>query len=365
MRKTLLIIVLGLFGLLAIAGGIGYWMVYGTNTPEYAEARSVKIPPDASFSTVVDSLTEAGILKNAGTFNTVANATGWSEQVKPGHYSIESGQSNYDLLNTIRKGLQTPVKVTIPPGARPDVVAAVVSKQLYFPPEDFIHAIEDVELARELNADTLHLFSYMLPETYFVYWLTDAESLVRKIKGEFDQFFTAEMKEQAKEQRLTVDEVLRVASIVEWETNHVEEKPDVAGVYLNRLHSPDYWRLDADPTVEYALLQLNGKRVGRWGRLFTADYKVDHLYNTYKYRGLPPGPLNNPSPSSIKAVLQPRDHNYMFFVAKGDGSHTFTRTLAEHRRASREFHRLMQQRRRQRAQEKAAEAAATQEEAAG
>lgn len=349
MRKTILIIALTVVVIGGIAGGIGYWMVYGANTPEYEEARSVKIPPDASFDTVVDSLLGNGVLKNPGTFNLVANLTGWSEQVKAGHYTIESGQSNYDLLNTIRKGLQTPVKVTIPPGARREVVAAVVAKQLNFPPDDFIHALEDVELANELNTDTLHLFSYMLPETYFVYWLTDARSFVKKVKGEFDQFFTPEMELHAKEQKLSVHEVLRVASIVEWETNHVEEKPDVAGVYLNRLHSRDYWRLDADPTVEYALLQLNGKRKGRWGRLFTADYKVDHPYNTYKYRGLPPGPLNNPSPSSIKAVLQPRDHDYMFFVAKGDGSHTFTRTLSEHVRASREFHRLMQQRRREKA----------------
>ena len=355
MRKTILIIALTIVALAGIAGGVGYWMVYGENTPEYEEARSVKIPPDAPFTTVVDSLLDNGILKNSGTFNLVANLTGWNEQVKPGHYSIESGQSNYDLLNTIRKGLQTPVRVTIPPGARRDVVAAVVSKQLNFPPEDFISALDDVELANELNTDTLHLFSYMLPETYFVYWLTDAPSLVRKVKGEFDQFFTQEMRAQATEQELTVDEVLRVASIVEWETNHIEEKPDVAGVYLNRLQSGSYWRLDADPTVEYALLQLNGKKVGRWGRLFTADYKVDHPYNTYKYRGLPPGPINNPSPSSIKAVLQPRDHDYMFFVAKGDGSHTFTRTLQEHVRASREFHRLMQQRRREKALQAAQE----------
>ena len=355
MRKTILIIVLSVCILGVIAGGVGYWIVYGVNTPEYTEARSIKIPPGSSFEVVVDSLVANDILKNTGTFNLVANVTGWDKQVKAGHYSIESGHSNYDLLNIIRKGFQSPVKVTIPPGSRPDVVAAVVAKQLNFPPEDFLDALEDVELASELNTDTLHLFSYMMPETYFVYWLTDARSLVKKVKGEFDQFFTTSMKEQAKEQRLTVNEVLRVASIVEWETNHVEEKPDVAGVYLNRLHSPNFWRLDADPTVEYALLQLNGKRTGRWGRLFTADYKVDHPYNTYKYRGLPPGPINNPSPSSIKAVLQPRDHDYMFFVAKGDGSHTFTRTLAEHRRASREFHRLMQQRRRQKALEKAAQ----------
>ena len=348
MRKTILIVALSLVVLGAALGGIGYWMMYGVNTPEYDGAISVKIPPSASFDTVVDSLVTLGILKNPQTFKMIAGATGWKEQVKPGHYSIESGKSNYDLLDTIRKGLQTPVRVTIPPGSRPDRVAEAVAKQMNFDAEDFLAAVNDANLAGELGTDTLHLFSYMLPETYFVYWLTDAPSMVKKIKSEFDQFFTPEMRKKADDMGYSVEEVLSVASIVEWETNHDEEKPEIAGVYLNRLK--ERWRLDADPTVQYALLEIEGKR----RRLFFADYKIDHPYNTYKFRGLPPGPVTNPSPSSINAVLDPVDHNYMFFVAKGDGSHTFTRTLSEHVRASREFHRLMQQRRREQAQQQAA-----------
>jgi UPF0755 protein len=174
--------------------------------------------------------------------------------------------------------------------------------------------------------------------------LTDAPSVVKKVKAEFDTFFTDEMKAGAERQGLTVEEVLRVASIVEWETNHVPEKSTVAGVYLNRLKQR--WRLDADPTVQYALIQIEGRR----RRLLYADYSIDHPYNTYRYRGLPPGPVTNPSPSSIEAVVNPKEHNYMFFVARGDGSHTFTRTLREHVNASRAFHSLMRQRR-QEAQE--------------
>ena len=147
------------------------------------------------------------------------------------------------------------------------------------------------------------------------------------------------MKAGADSLELSIDEVLRVASIVEWETNHVPEKPTVAGVYLNRLR--ERWRLDADPTVQYALLEIEGAR----RRLFFVDYKIQHPYNTYLYRGLPPGPVTNPSPSSIQAVVKPERHDYMFFVTKGDGSHTFTRTLQEHVKASRAFHRMMRERR--------------------
>lgn len=345
MRKSLIIAGAGIVLIGAILGGIGYWMVYGDNTLPYEGVKTVKIPPTASFEVVMDSLETRGILKRRGTLSTVANLTGWKEQVKPGHYEIEGGASNYDLLDKIRKGLQTPVSMTIPPGSRPEKVAEAVAKQMYFEKEDFLAAISDPALASELGTDTLHLFSYMLPETYFVYWLSDAPSVVSKIKKEFDSNFTADMKAGADSLGLTVDEVLRVASIVEWETNHVPEKPTIAGVYLNRLSQR--WRLDADPTVQYALLELEGKR----RRLFFADYKIEHPYNTYRFRGLPPGPVTNPSFSSVEAVVKPEQHNYMFFVALGDGSHSFTRTLREHVNASRAFHKLMREKRAQKAAE--------------
>lgn len=348
MRRPLLLILAALLILGAIAGGVGYWMVYGDNTQAYEGVRTIKISPEDGFEAVLDSLEANAILNRRGTLSMVGKLTGWQEQVKPGHYEIEAGASNYDMLDKIRKGFQTPVRLTIPPGSRPEVVAEVVGKQMHFDKDDFLAAINDADLAVRLGTDTLHLFSYMLPETYFVYWLSDAESVVSKIKKEFDDNFTAAMKAGADSLDLTVDEVLRVASIVEWETQHVPEKPTIAGVYLNRLQQR--WRLDADPTVQYALLEIEGKR----RRLFFRDYKIDHPYNTYRIRGLPPGPVTNPSLTSIQAVVKPAQHNYMFFVAHGDGTHTFTRTLSEHVRASREFHRLMRERRAKAAAEEAA-----------
>ncbi len=329
----------------AIAGGVGYWMMYGENTQVYEEARAVKIPPGTSFDVVLDSLQATGILDRRGTLSTVAGLTGWEDQVKPGNYEIESGASNYDMLDKIRKGLQSPVRMMIPPGSTPERVATALAKQMYFDEEDFLAAIWSDSLAQSLDTDTLHLFSYMLPETYFVYWLSDAESVISKIKKEFDSKITADMKAGADSLGLTIDEVMRVASIVEWETNHVPEKPTVAGVYLNRLQQR--WRLDADPTVQFALVEIEGKR----RRLLFKDYKIDHPYNTYRFRGLPPGPVTNPTFSSVEAVVNPAQHNYMFFVAQGDGSHTFTRTLREHVNASRAFHRKMRERRRKAAEE--------------
>jgi UPF0755 protein len=140
-----------------------------------------------------------------------------------------------------------------------------------------------------------------------------------------------------------------MASIVEWEARLEEEKPRIAGVYLNRLRIG--MRLQADPTVQFALMQVEG---GRMRRLLFRDYEFQHPFNTYLYGGLPPAPINNPSPSSIHAVLDPEPHDYLYFVARGDGGHTFSRTLSEHNRAARDYRTMMRERRHQQAAEGAA-----------
>lgn len=343
LRKILVGVVLFVF-LASIGAGVGYWMVFSSNTPEYTGVRSVKIPRGSSFETVVDSLSSSGILKRPQTFTWIAEASGWGGQIKAGHYTFHDGASNYALLDTLRRGLQTPIRLTIPPGSRREVVARVVAKQMTFSSNAFLEALADPTLAAELETDTTHLFAYLLPETYFMYWLTDERTVIRKVKQHFDRFYTDLKTNAARDPGLTADEVLRLAAIVEWETGIRDEKPKVAGVYLNRLR--DRWRLDADPTVQYAIMQREGKK----RRLFFRDYKIDHPYNTYQFRGLPPGPVTNPSPSSISSILNAAEHDYFFFVATGQGGHTFTRTLREHRRAAQEFYRVMRERRQQQQQ---------------
>ena len=278
----------------------------------------------------------AGILRSPGSLTTMGKITGWGNQVKAGHYVFESGASNYDMLSTLRRGLQTPVRVIIPPGTRKEVIAAVVAREMAFDSEDFARAMEDSSLAAELGTDTRHLFAYLLPETYFFYWQTSPENVIRKVKASFDDFY-AEAR-IGSESTLTTDEILRVASLVEWESDLVSERPAIAGVYLNRLR--DGWKLDADPTVQFAILEREGAK----RRLFFRDYRIEHPYNTYINPGLPPGPVTNPSPTSIEAALHPDSHRFYYFVAKGDGSHVFSRTLREHNRAAQEFYKLMRER---------------------
>lgn len=345
MGKTLFKIILVLFLLGVLAAGTGAWMMFSPNTPVYEGERSVKIPPGSSFATVIDSLESTGLLARSSTFTWMGELTGWGSQIKAGHYAFEAGQSNYDLLNTLRKGLQTPIRLTIPPGTRPEVAAAVAGRDMAFEADDFLAALRDTTVASAAGTDTLHLFSYMLPETYFFYWLTDAPTVVKRIKDQFDNFYTETMVRKAESMGLSTDDVLNLAAIVEWETSVEEEKPRVAGVYLNRLRKS--WPLQADPTVQFAILQSEGQK----RRLFNSDYNINHPYNTYRIGGLPPGPVTNPSPSSIRAVVNAEKHNYMYFVAKPGGGHVFNTTLADHNRDARRFHEYMRERRREQGQD--------------
>lgn len=338
-RRTLFRILLPCAVLAMAALWLGYELALAPNTPAYEGKREVRIAPGASFEAAVDSLEAAGVLASRRRFVWFARLTGWGDQIKAGHYALAAGLSNRDLLSTLRRGLQEPVHVTIPPGATQDALAAAVARSMAFPAGAFRAALHDTLLAAELGTDTTHLAAFMLPDTYFFYWLTSPRDVIRSVKQQFDRFYEKTRAASPNPPDLTPEEVLRLASIVEWETHDAAERPRVAGVYLNRLRHG--WPLQADPTVQYAVMAEEGQK----RRLLFKDYERPHPYNTYRFRGLPPGPINTPSPASIRAVLNPEDHDYYFFVANGDGTHTFSRTLREHNQAARAYRRLMRQRR--------------------
>ncbi len=338
---------------LVLVAAAGAWVVLAPNTPDFEGSRSIKVRRGSPFETFVDSLGSAHLLRRPRTFRWVARVTGWNRQLKSGHYSFESGASNLDILNTLRRGLQTPVRVTIQQGTRPDFMARALEKEMAFSAAEFLAALRDPALASELGTDTTGLFGYMLPDTYEFYWETPAPAFVRKVKQSFDAFYAqAAAGASGPFVPLSPAEVVNVASIVEWETFHEPEMPRIAGVYLNRLR--DRWLLQADPTIQYALIRLEGSK----RRLLFRDYRLDHPYNTYVHPGLPPGPVTNPSKASIRSVLEPERHGYFFFVATGDGTHIFSRTLSEHTRNAQAYYRVMRERRAAAAREAAAAGAA-------
>lgn len=329
-------VLLGLAALALLLAGTGAWFVFAPATPSFDGKRGVKIPRRATFAQTLDSLRSSGVLAGTGRFATLARLTGWGTQVKAGYYEVEAGASPLALLQKLRRGEQAYVKVTVPPGVTLDRLAAVAGRNLEAGPDGLRRALGSDSLARALGVERRDLLGFMLPDTYFFRWLDPPTKVVRRIKEAYDAYVE---EHGPSPDGLSPKDVATMASIVEWESALDDERPRVAGVYLNRLRTG--MPLQADPTVQYAILEQEGQK----RRLLFADYRLPHPYNTYLFRGLPPGPLTNPAPSAIRAVLKPEAHDYLYFVAKGDGGHVFSRTLAEHSRAAEAYYALMRERR--------------------
>ena len=331
-----------------VATGIGYNQIFVDATSGFESDINFHVYPNSELEQISDSLAHLQILEKRTGFLWLAKATGWGDDIKAGHYTAKPGMSNKDLLDMLRRGLQTPIHMVVPGGTRKERLIRGMAREMAFSQEELAAVLADEAFAAELQTDTTHLWAFMVPDTYFFYWLASPKDVVRRLKKRYDEVLNAAIAESGSlPENLTPDEVVRMAGIVEWESAYVPEKPTIAGVYFNRIRNK--WKLDADPTVQYAIM----KREGDKRRLYFKDYKIDDPYNTYKYRGLPPGPITNPSLSSIQSVLKPEDHKYFFFVAKGDGQHMFSRTLSEHTRKAQEYYRVMQAKR---AAQRAAEA---------
>lgn len=252
----------------------------------------------------------------------------------PGRYLIDEGISYSEFLSKLARGLQDPVRVTILPGIDMDRLSRNLSLQLRADSSSFRAIFNDSSsVAKELGLSAEELFSRMLPNTYEHFWTSEPEQIIRRVHGEFVSAVASNYGQEIEINRLNMNEVIILASIVEWEARVNEEKPRISGLYLNRLDRG--MMLQADPTVVYAL--------GERRRLLFADYEFDHPYNTYQIRGLPPGPITNPALSSIRAVLYPEEHSYLFMVATPDGSHRFSRTFREHQAASEEWRRWLRE----------------------
>ncbi len=324
--------------------GAGYDLFLRNATPSFDETRFINIRPSSSLDEVGIGLVDAGILKKKNRFVWLGKITGWGSQIKAGHFEFREGVSNRDILDVLRRGLQEPLRVRIPAGTRKERLISAMASEMAFSEEDLARALSDDSLARDLSTDTNHLWGFMIPDTYSFYWLTEPEDVIRRVKDHFDSIIASAMDSlDAIPMNMTPEEIIRLAGIVEWESAHVPEKATIAGVYMNRLRNR--WALQADPTIQYAIMLTEGEK----RRLRFKDYDLDDPFNTYKYRGLPPGPITNPGSTSIQSVLFPEEHRFFYFVAKGDGQHIFSRTLSEHRRNAQSYFRLMDQRRREQA----------------
>jgi len=314
------------------------WLLLAAPTTP-SNSQWIRITPGTDLETVADSLETRQLLRARWAFISLGKATGWGSQIKAGCYRFDKGASTVAILRRLRAGEQTPVNVSIPAGSRPAFVARRAARHMFFSEQEFAKALMDSALAETLRTDTLNLFSFMLPDTYHFYCTSDAPSVISRIKRTVDELFADGLAAQAATHGLNPEEVISLAGIVEWETRVDEEKARIAGVYLNRLQKR--WPLQADPTIQYALIEIEGGK----RRLLFSDYKLQHPYNTYLYRGFPPGPITNPGRTSLAAAANPEQHDYMFFVAKPEGGHAFNVTLREHNRDAARLRRYLRQRR--------------------
>lgn len=254
------------------------------------------------------------------------NLLGW-RTFQPGHYDIDSGYTYDAFLSKLAKGNQDPIALTIVPGQSKEKIISFLAHRMRFDSLDIHQTINDSSFFAGRRFDQQTLVGYLFPATYDLYWTSSAKSILERFFSEFNKQVINAYRDRMDELDLTTNEVLALASIIEWEAIHDDEKPKISGLYWNRLNRG--MLLQADPTVSYA--------VGERRRLYFKDYKVDHPYNTYQNKGLPPGPINNPSLSSIKAALYPMDHEYLYMVARPNGYHEFSETYAEHQQKSAEW----------------------------
>ena len=262
----------------------------------------------------------------------------YDERIKPGNYAIRPGDSMRDICLRLLSGNQTPVRLVIPSVRTLDRLAGAVGKQLMTDSAAIATILTDHHLIDSLGYTEETFPTLFLPNTYEVYWTMSPEQFIARMKKEHDTFWNTERKKKAQAQGLTPIEVTTLASIVDEETNKNDEKPLVAGLYLNRLKRG--MLLQADPTVKFA----HGKFELR--RILLAHLTIDSPYNTYKYAGLPPGPIRIPSIAAIESVLNPAKHSYIYMCAKEDfsGYHNFASTLGQHNANARRYQQALNQR---------------------
>ncbi|MCC2547813.1 endolytic transglycosylase MltG [Hymenobacter sp. BT175] len=325
-RRNRIAAVTAILGVLFVCFSYYFYQVFFTpNIETKGKPTYVLVRRGQSYKAVMDSIDATGVVVDKLSFHFVAKLMKYDRLVKPGRYELKDGYTNREMISDLRAGRQSPLKLTFQNIRLRQDLARKLSTAIEARPGQFDSLLSSPSYTRKLGFDTTSILSMFIPNTYELYYNTSAENLMQRMKKEYEKFWTPAREAKAKAQSLTRAQVSTLASIVEAEQQqHADERPRVAGVYLNRLKRG--MKLQADPTVVYANGDFGIKRV------LNVHLRKDSPYNTYMYNGLPPGPINLPSIASIDAVLNPEQHSYLYFCAKEDfsGYHAFARNEQEH-----------------------------------
>jgi UPF0755 protein len=291
----------------------------------------VQVPPGAGTAEITRALVQAGIVKDQWTFRAALLRSGRSKALKAGEYRFDRPLTAVDVVDKLVRGDVYVRKLTFPEGLTVVEMAKVYESHGFGMAKEFQEAARDASLVKDLDPQAKDLEGYLFPETYALPRGLPATKLMAMMVGRFRAVFTDDLRRRAEDEGLTVRQAVTLASLVEKETGNPDERPLVAAVYRNRMKIG--MAMQADPTIVYAL-----ERAGTWdGNIRREDLAMNSPYNTYKYPGLPPGPIASPGKRSLEAALAPADVPYLYFVSRNDGSHVFSKTLEEHNRNVQKF----------------------------
>ncbi|MDR2389923.1 MAG: endolytic transglycosylase MltG [Tannerellaceae bacterium] len=325
--KRFLFACIWMFGI-ALPVGVGCWVYRRFYLSGFANKEITYLYVDhrKDFGDLCRQLVDSAGMTHPRHFIWLANVWKYTENMKTGRYAVTPGMSYRTLLNNLRRGQQSPTRITFHNIRFVEDLAERMDEQLMLGKEELLHKLKDPDYCQALGFTTQTIGALFIPDTYEIYWNIPVENFLQRMKREYDAFWTNERKKKAADIALTPVETAILASIVEEETAATDEYPVVAGLYLNRLRQGI--PLQADPTVRFATGNFALQRI-----LFE-HLEIDSPYNTYKHTGLPPGLLKLPSAKGIDGVLNHTRHRYIYMCAKEDfsGRHNFAATLAEHNR---------------------------------
>lgn len=336
-----------IFGLCLVAVvGSRLSRLSNTSSIESETPVHIYLKEKTDLATLSEMLADSGVVSSKEEMIWAGRLLGWNN-FHTGHYLIDGGYSYDVFLSRMARGIQDPLEVTILPGLYKEKLISSLASHFTFDSTQLARTLSDSSFLADYGITEKTWVGRMLPDTYSMYWNSRPNTVVKRVFNEFESSVVGKYQERFEELDRGVDEIITLASIIEWEVRHEEEKAKVSGLYWNRLEQG--MRLQADPTVNYA--------VGERRRLLYEDYETDHPYNTYLYKGLPPGPITNPSMNSIEAALYPANHDYLYMVANPEGYHLFSETFEEHKEKSekwrewlREQYRIKRERERQQQQ---------------
>ncbi len=325
MKKLALVFLL----LVVVAGAALAWLYQRVREPfrGYGGVEQfVDLPAGSGSRAIGERLVSSGVIRDETTFRLALWMSGQGRRLKAGEYRFDRPMTPIGVIDKIARGEVYVVPVTFPEGLTVAEMAGIFESHAFGPSSAFVAASKDASLIGALDPAARDLEGYLFPETYPLPRHTDAPRLVHLMVDRFARVFTPAMQQAAVARGLSVRQAVTLASIVEKETARPDERPIVAAVYENRLRIG--MPLQCDPTVIYALAKA-GKYTGNLRR---DDLAFDSPYNTYRYPGLPPGPIAAPGKASLDAAIHPAAADYLYFVSRNDGSHVFARTLEEHNR---------------------------------